>query len=798
MLDDALILAALRGDRSVAAVCEAAGATPDEFRRARDVYLRRRLPPAELRLRGGIAEPLDILRDRYGVPHIYARTTPDLYYGLGLAMAQDRLWQMDLFRRRGLGRLAEVLGPAYLGADVTHRTLALDRIAAREVELLDEPIHAVLGAFVAGVNRAIEVALPDLPIEFHLLGYEPEPWTARDVIAALRGFWWSLNGRLQSLAIGEAARYLPEGPLREAFLTPEFPEERIVPPGSPYPPAGLAPAHPAGGDQTLAGAGDGATGSNNWAVGRGRSRTGAGVLGSDPHQPFMLPSNWYECRLSGPDEDTAGAAWTGAPGVWFGRNRQIAWGLTNNNASTRDLYVEDVDPADPGRYRDGADWRPFGERMVEIAVRGQPPERLTVRETVRGPIVNHLVPPVDPAGDPPLSLRWIGQEHVADVRALLAVGRARDWEQFRAALADWAIPTFNWVYADVDGHVGYQCASRLPLRGRVVRGFRQANNPDDRWLGYVPFDAMPRLYDPDGGFVATANNAPVADDYPYPFYGAFASGERALRIRETIAATGAFDRAASEALQHDTRSPRAERLAAALRRRLGHSSDPDVRFFCRQLAEWDYHYDTAATAPVFFEMFLRAWSARVAGERFPAHLVPLVAGQGSVAARLLEDDELAWFQGDKGATIVECARQAVGEVRARFGPDPAYWAWGAVHQAHFRHPLANPATADAFDVGPHGVAGAANTVRNTGLGDDPLFGAAGGAEYRLVADLADPTGVLATQNIGQSGQPGSPHYADQYLDWVHGRYHIVSLDRRAVEAERTGLVHLEPGEEDGR
>ncbi|HEX5503339.1 MAG TPA: penicillin acylase family protein, partial [Thermomicrobiales bacterium] len=317
MLDDARILAALRGERTAAEVCAAAGVTPAEFAAARDAYLQRSLPPTELRLSGGVRGPLDILRDRYGVPHVYARETPDLWYGLGLAMAQDRLWQMDWFRRRGLGRLAEVLGPRYVASDVAHRTLALDRIADDEVERASEETRAVLAAFVAGVNRGIEATLAHLPVEFAILGYEPEPWTARDVLAALRGFWWSLNGRLQSIVAGEAAeRHLPAGPPRDAFLTPEFPEERIVPPGSPYPPAGLTPA------PAPAGADGGATGSNNWAVGRGRTPTGAGILGSDPHQPFMLPANWYECRLSGPEDNVVGAAWAGVPGVWFGRNRR--------------------------------------------------------------------------------------------------------------------------------------------------------------------------------------------------------------------------------------------------------------------------------------------------------------------------------------------------------------------------------------------------------------------------------------------------------------------------------------------
>ncbi len=791
VLDDAAILSALRGDRDVAAVCTAADVSHDKFIATRDAYLRRRLPPTDLRIIGGVAGPLDILRDRHGIPHIYAETTADLFYGLGLAMAQDRLWQMDIFRRRGLGRLAEVLGPDYLSADIAHRTLMLDRIAEREVPLLDAPTAGILTAFVAGVNHGVETQMPHLPIEFAILAYEPEPWTVRDVIAAIRGFWWSLNGRLQSLVAAEAAlRHLPPGPLRAAFLTPEFPEERSVPPGSPFPPSHLTPTQSSATAPSRAGSDNSATGSNNWAVGSGRTPTGAGIIGSDPHQPFMLPANWYECRLRGPEDDLVGAAWAGMPGIWFGRNRRIAWGLTNNNASTRDLYREDVDPSDPSRYRDGSAWRLFAERPIMIAVRGQAPHQLTVRETVRGPIVNDLIPSVDPAGDPPLSLRWVGQEQLTEVRSVVAVGRARNWEEFRAALADWALPAFNWGFADRDGNVGYQCAARIPIRGRVIRGFRAANDPADQWRGYVPFAAMPRLENPPRGFIGSANNAPVPDDYPYAFSGAFASGERAARIRERIEASPVFDVAACAVLQNDTRSARAMAFRAALLALLTDDTDPDVRLFRAQLTGWDARYDTEATAPVFLESFARLWDDRIARERFPDHLVPLVTGQGSVAIQLLTGDDLDWFMSDKHSAITACVQGAVRAVRERFGADPAGWTWGAAHRAHFRHPLSNPGNADCFDVGPRGVAGSATTVRNTGLGTD--FSAASGAEYRLIADLADESGILATQNIGQSGRPESPHYRDQFGDWVEGIYHRVAFDRDVVETERTAWLQVVP------
>jgi penicillin amidase len=779
-LDDGLVLTAMRGKRDVAALCADAGTTEAELAAALAANLRRRLPPADLRLRGGVIAPLEIVRDRLGVPHIYAETTPDLFYGLGLAMGQDRLWQMDILRRRGQGRLAEVLGEVHLSTDVTHRTLGLDQIAARGAKRLDEATAAILEAFVAGVNRAIDEAGDNLPFEFDLLGYRPEPWRGEHLLAALYGFWWQLNGRLASIVVGEAAqRHLPAGPLRDAFLTPEFADEPIV---------------PAGTDTS-------ATGSNNWAVGGARTRSGAGVLGSDPHLPFGLPGSWYECRLRGPEDDVVGAAWAGLPGVWFGRNRRIAWGITNNNTSLRDLYVEEVHPDDPNRYRDGDAWRPFAERTVEIAVRDRAPERLVIRETTRGPVVNHLVPAVDVAGDPPLSLRWVGQEQIENITPLLALNRAGNWSEFRAALAHWSIPTFNWVYADVDGTVGYQCASRVPIRGRFTRGFREANNPADRWLGSVPFDEMPRREHPAEGFVVSANNAPVANGSSSPFYGAFASGERALRIRELIEATDAFDAEACRVLQQDTESPYARRVCAALLRRLAGETDPEVAIFVAQIEGWNHRYDPAATAPVFFDMFVRTWNARIAAERFPPHLASHVAGQGVVASRLLEADDLPWFEGDTGAIAVECVRQAVREIKERFGAEPTGWAWERIHLAHFKHPLSNPALSAFVDIGPRGVSGGAATVRNTGQGTSPLFSAGSGAEYQLVADLGENGGILACQNLGQSGQPGSPHYGDQFGNWIDGRYHAVSFDRARVEAEQTAFARIEPSDtprSDGR
>ncbi len=432
-LDDEAMIAALRGAVSVQDLCGRLGLSGEEFAAARDAFLGRRAALAGRSLTGPTTGAVEIKRDGAGVPHIYAGSTDDLFFGLGFAMAEDRLWQMDRLRRRALGRQAEILGPEFAPSDVAHLTVGIDRIAAADAAAMDDATRAIVTAFAAGINRCIETTT--LPIEFAILEYAPEPFTLRDIVAIGRGIWWSLNGRIDRIATAECARFLPGEALRTLYLTPEAAENLVLPRAG----APSAALRPTGTDD--------ATGSNNWAPAPRRTGTGCPILRGDPHQPFWAPSSWYEFALHGPEDDAAGAGHPGLPGMWWGSNGTTAWGITNNAASTRDLYREEVDPNDPHRYRDGATWRAFEERTATIPVRGEAPRALTIRSTVRGPVVNALVPPLGEAPEPPLSLVWVGAEHLDDLKAAIAVSRAKDWPEFRAALKDWAIAVFNFVYA---------------------------------------------------------------------------------------------------------------------------------------------------------------------------------------------------------------------------------------------------------------------------------------------------------------------------------------------------------------
>ncbi len=763
-LDDAAVLQILRGQ----------AAAPDDFAAMRDAFLRRHAPNTDQRIAAAVHGAVQIIRDRAGIPHIFASDSQDLFFGLGVAMAQDRLWQMDRLRRRALGRQAEILGPAYLASDIAHLTVGLPAIAARQAGAIDPQTRPLVEALVAGINRQIEQFGPSLPVEFLVLQYEPRPFTVADIIAIGRGIWWSLNGRIDRIAAAETASLIDDPALRTLYLTPEASENLVLSSG--------APASPPG--RTAAGADD-ATGSNNWAIAGHRTPSGKPILSGDPHQPFWVPSSWYEYGLHGPQDDVAGAGHPGFPGLWWGSTGRTAWAITNNAASTRDLYRETVDPADPASYRDGSDWRRFAERTETIPVNGAAPHTLTVRETVRGPVVNALIPPIQNGGDPPLSLRWVGAEHIDDIRAGIALSRAKDWPGFRAALRDWSVAVFNFVYADAAGTIGYQMAGRVPIRGRVTYGFRDPANPADTWQGAIPFEDLPHLVNPPFGSLASANQRIVPENYKQPIYGAYSQGHRGVRLEQVLGGGATMDQAANIRLQNDVKSARAVRLAPRITALLPEGLVRDA------LSGWDGDYTLDSTAATVFETFMVVWQRAVLAQIMPPRLLDLCMQQTNLAATLLETPDQPFFPEGTRNQAAAAASETETILRQRLGHDPAGWRWDRIHLAHWKHPLSATGLGAAADIGPAPVSGGSHTLRNTG-GELPPHAASSGAEYRIVVDFAAPDHFFAVQNIGNSGVPGSPHYRDGFEPWLRGEYHTVHLSRAAIQAGQASVTEITP------
>jgi penicillin amidase len=802
------VLRRLGAGEKIDAVCLAAGMTRADFTALWKAEAAGRVPQTSGERGANVHAVVRIDRDRLGIPTILASRDDDLFFGLGYAMAQDRLFQLDFLRRKGAGRLSEVLGPdgsdldylwRFMGLrstlewDILARTVGLRRIAEHEWHTLPAETQAVLTAFSAGVNALIEDSRDRLPIEFDLLDYRPEPWSPIDSLTIEVEFRWYLTGRFHVLAIPELARrVLGEGPLYQAFLQGENDDASILPPGS-YPRKRIGDGGN-GGPSPLSpwGRGAGGEGSNNWVL-AGSKANGRPLLASDPHIALEAVSCWYEVRLWGGSFHTAGIAYVGMPAVMFGRNERTAWGCTNNICSQRDLYQEKTDPQHPGCFLYDGQWEPGRTREEVIPVKGAAAVRHTVTLSRNGPIVDAVLWPVArPAG--PVSLQWLGAHHGGWLTALLGVNRATSAAELRQALRPWHVPTFSVVYADVDGHIGYQMAGRIPVREVADRGFRPGWGPRHQWQGLIPFEEMPHWVGPPRGWVATANNRPAPDDFPWPLSGCWSSGMRGERIHQMIEAKEHLSFEDQKVMQQDVLSLRAKRCVGPLVEALKDLQAPRVAQCLAMLKRWDHRIEAGSVPAAVFNVFFARWTKAVVRERFSGDAVDLLTeGAAGLAAALLEEDRVGWFgPGRREAALAEAFVGALDWLTEKLGPDMQRWRWGRIHKMPLRHFLSGRGDlGELLDHGGVEVGGDGVTVASASPGAQ--FQARSGAGYRLIVDLGSaPPELWAVDGQSQSGHPGSPHYDDQLQDWLDGRYHRVTLDASAGRTIGHECLQLQP------
>lgn len=798
-INSAELLRQLGAGASIASLCEQYGMSRDDF----DHWWKReaaaRAPQYSGESSTSVSAAVSIERDSWGIPHIFASSNKDLWFGFGFAMAQDRLFQMDYLRRKGWGRLAEVLGPDGVPLDIIARTVGLNRIAREEMTRLPAQTRELLDAFSAGVNAWIESAGERLPIEFALLDYRPEPWSAEDCVVIENEFRWYLTGRLPVIVMPELAkRTLGDGPLWREFLLGEADEETIVPPEAYRGRSMNGTPRPVGAGETSGGAEP--TGSNNWVVSGQHTQSGKPMVASDPHIAIEAISCWYEVHLSGGDFQVMGMAYVGMPAVLAGRNERVAWGITNNICSLRDLYQEKTDPEHPNCFLFDGTWEPAREITETITVKDREPVTRTIRFSRNGPIVDEILP--DAAKDTgPVALRWLGAEQGGWLTALLGMNQADSVDNFRQALEPWYVPTFNLVVADLDGHIAVQCAGRIPQRRVAERGYRPGWDPEHQWTGLLPFEELPGAIDPPRGWLASANNRLVGNDYPYPVFGTWSSGYRALRIRQLLeeatrpsreGGEGVIDQEQFRTIQYDTLSLRAVNCLEPLMAAIRASGHPQAEELLRSLEGWDGHITADRVAPTLLNVFFAFWTLEVVGERFSGAIGELLAKQAEgMASRLLAADSIGWFApGRREAALQRAVTQTVNYLTERLGPEVASWTWGRIHQLPMRHFLSGRGDLGVL-LDQHGgpVDGDMVTVCNTGSGPD--FSALTGAGYRMIVDLA-ASGLWALDGQSQSGHPGSVHYHNQLESWRNGQYHFLSMERSHISASATERFVLRP------
>jgi penicillin amidase len=745
---------------------------------------------------GCLSRPVRLVRDHHGVPHLFAESETDAHRALGWVMAGDRLWQMDLMRRLGRGCVAEVLGSAFVPIDVLAHTVGLPAAAAAAAETLAGEAAAALEGFAAGVNARIDAG-PAAP-EFDVLGYSPEPWRAVDSLAVeyFVGFMLSFESLEPKLCLARALGHL--GPARGAWLYPKPLPATVLDPERLAAYAGLEEGFLAALGMLVA---PSPGGSNAWAVARSRTTDGGTLLAGDPHLLHTAPSPWYLVHLVAPGLDVAGAAYNGGPLVQVGRNPRGAWSVTNLTGDDADLVIEQLDG---DRYAiPGGDWEPLVRRTVEIAVRGEPPHRFTVRSTRNGPLLDGVADAAGVAAGIPVALRWKAvQAPGHSVAGWLRVHRSRGLADALAAapLFDGTPYQSNFVYADADGHIAHLALGALPQRSSET-GFLPALGwrGESEWAEIGSLGATPWRVDPTDGMVWTANERTGAADRAAAGDGQPLAEHsyRARRIREVLAAETAHTVATFAALQTDDLDLSARANLTPLREALveWEPGEPRLAQARDLLLGWNGRAGADSPAAALYHvLFYAEWLPTV----FPSEICPGLARRWRVATwggeAILRAERSPWFAhpAERDAAIRRCLQSAVGRLSALAGPDPAAWCWGDLHRVTFAHALAFAPPLARGALAPIALGGSPFTVNQQRLRSaEPPFGAVVGAGVRMVANLADPSHLHVTLSTGQSSDPESPHFADHLPHWQAGQLLRLSLDPSRIEAE-SDLV-LTPG-----
>lgn len=792
----------------------------------------------------GLHASVDVYRDDYGIPHIKAQDDHDLMFTVGYVHAQDRLWQMDIMRRAGQGRLSEVLGSATVDFDKLFRTLNLSGVADKIMEKLHPDAWGMLQSYTEGVNAFIDTHDGKYPIEFDMLRYRPEHWDVRHSILVGRLIAWELNlAWWTDLTYGEIASKVPLEKLEE--IIPTFPDSVPVTVRSGKLKKGLAEdfktLHPAstqniqvhsafkavhekpdvGGILNIArsyreffGLGPIGAGSNGWVVNGLKSVSGKPILANDPHLAMPAPSRWYELHLTAPGWNVAGVSLPGTPLVIIGHNEHIAWGLTNAMIDDADFYVERIDTSkQKSAYVFQRSSLPLELREEKILIGSSDSLSITVRATRHGPIVNDVHPmhkhtDLDTLSHrTPVAMRWTGLEVSDEMYGFYLMDRASDRSEFERGLREIAVPGQSVVYADVQGNIGYWTTGHIPMRGK-----QNAMLPlpgwtgDAEWKGYVPFDEMPRLFNPPEGIIASANQKIADKSFPHYISTLWEPPSRIQRILELLGSAEKFTPGDFKQFQQDQVSLYARDVTGDLLRAYDSLDvkDQDVLSALTYLRNWDYTFTQSDIATAIFNSFFvhllqNTYEDEMGPDLF-RDFVFFDAIPYRVTSQLLAQENSAWFDDirtpqreTKNDVLRKSLSDALDELRRTFGHEMKTWQWGVLHTVTFSHPFGNVKPLDrVFNIGPFPIGGGATTVGKTEYRLATPYAVAVGPTMRQVIDMAEPMEADMVITSGESGQALFKHYSDQTPLWLTGGYYRVTMNWTEIRKSSWDHLTLRP------
>jgi penicillin amidase len=770
----------------------------------------------------GLQKPAEILVDRWGVPHIYAAGRDDAFFAQGFNAARDRLFQIDLWRRRGLGQLSEVFGPAYIEQDKATRLFLYRGDMQREWRMYGRQAERIASAFAAGVNAYIDYvdAHPaQLPFEFKQLSYAPARWRAEDVVRIRsHGLTRNLNSEVARANVVCKADLQSDGirvgltpPWRTAVpdgLDPCLPKDllkvfRLATQGVKISREALDRTVQAGDDSAIRIAAadnpeEAVEGSNNWVVAPSRSATGRAIMANDPHRAYSAPSLRYIAHINAPGLNVIGAGEPALPGISIGHNGTIAFGLTIFNIDQEDLYVYELNPDNPNEYKYQGRWQPFRVVSEDILVKGGRPVAAELKFTRHGPLIF-----IEKEKNRAFAVHsaWL-EAGMAPYFGSIDYMRAKNFKQFKRAMRHWGAPTENQVYADIDGNIGWAPGGMAPIRPNWDGLLPVPGDGRYEWAGFWSGDQLPSAYNPKRGWFASANQMNLPADYPYrerKLGFEWTNNSRFARISEVLSGLRTVSLEDSMRLQNDDLSIPARRLMALLQTLPAAAADADTKSALNLLHGWDCIERSDSPQAALYEV----WLARHLGKAFKEAVLSKAAadamGAPDVAVMLdtLEQPESGFGPGAAGKRerlLLDSLAAAYAEMERLQGADASRWQWGRLHHNLMEHPFAaivDDATRARLNVGPLPKHGGAYTP-NQSTYRVADFRQTNGPSFRVVVDVGNWDNSRAVNSPGQSGDPDSPHYRDLADMWLKGEYFPLLYSRSAVDRATVQRLLLLP------
>jgi len=766
-------------------------------------YLRSTLPDYDGQIKlSAIKKEVEIIRDAYGMPHIYARTNEDGYFALGYCMAQDRLFQMDMVRRAARGQLSEILGSDLIPVDKLFRTITAGKSFDDIAAAYSRQALEASTAYSAGVNYFIENHNGPLPIEFTILGYEPEPWQPSDGVAVHYYMAYDLNSAL-SIEPLYASVVDKVGEKLAGDLFPDY--------AGGYPT--IIPNAAASFDflkmQNLAReflGTEGGGASNNWVISGEKSATGQPILANDPHLGHGAPGIWYEAHLITPSMNVSGAMLPGMPFVIIGANEHVAWGFTNVMADDADFYIEKLNPANPKQYEYNGRWENMTIKNEVIKVKGAEDVSFSVKLTRHGPIINDVKKFEGSAGTV-LSMRWTAYE-MLQANPFYELNTAASIDDIEKAVERFKCPGQNWVYADDKGNIGYWAAVGIPIRRGFTGAFPVPGwDGQYEWKGYVSTAEQPHMRNPSRGWIATANNKHVSDDYPYTISNYYAMPDRYVRIEEMISAKERLDVEDFKRMHADFYMILAKEWTPILLNVLSgvKLSQTESRALA-YLTNWDFVAGAEGIAPSVFhatvnEMVKNTFEKRLGKDLYDQYIKNNYVVFNSLR-NLVAQRQSPWFD-DPDTSPVESLDDlltksftaAVAYLGGKLGDDVQDWKWGKLHTLTIYHPFGKSSALMGYfmNLGPFPMGGSIATVNPQPYKLSDPWGGYHGASLRYIIDFADRKNSCRVIPAGISGNFMSPHYNDQVELWREVKYRPFVLDRKSIEADAKYRLMLIPG-----